>query len=51
MELNFAKVEFYAIQKNIELEFEKIEFHICHILLNCIDFNFVKIEYYFELNF
>ena len=51
MEFNFVKIEFYATQENIELELEKIEFHACHILLNCTDFNFVKIEYCFELDF
>ena len=51
MELDFTKVEFYEIQWNVKLKFEKIEFHICHISLNCIELDFGKIKFYFELNF
>ena len=51
MELNFAKVEFYTIQWNAELEFEKIEFQVWHISLNCIELNFGEIKVYFKLDF
>jgi len=37
--------------KNAELEFEKIEFQVWHILLNCIELDFGKIEVYFKLDF
>ena len=49
VELNFAKV--YEIQYKVELEFQKIEFHICHISLNCIELDFGDINFYFELDF
>ena len=51
MKLNFAKVEFYTIQWNAELEFEKIEFQVWHISLNCIELDFGEIEVYFKLDF
>ena len=51
MELNFAKIEFYAIQQNVKLEFEKIEFQVCHLSLNCIKLDFGEIQFYFELDF
>ena len=51
MKLNFAKVEFYTIQWNAELEFEKIEFQVWHISLNCIELNFGEIKVYFKLDF
>ena len=51
MELDFTKVEFYAIQWNRKLGFQKIKFHVRHISPNCIELNFGKIEFYFELDF
>ena len=51
MKLNFAKVEFYTIQWNAELEFEKIEFQVWHIPLNCIELDFGEIKVYFKHDF
>ena len=47
----FAKVKSYAIQQNIELEFERIKFQVCHISLNCIKLDFIEIEFNFKLDF
>ena len=48
VELVFTKVEFYAIQWNRKFGFQKIKFHVRHILPNCIELDFGKMEFYFD---